>query len=118
MTRSSVDGIILMKSGTMLYGQLWLAVRLSEGAETAVLEVLGELSQCTGYVVLLYCDRGPSWRINTPAIRSFSPPNMINNNHPELIQTTSSHFAVAIAMAQAVFGLIKVCFSGRSHHSC
>ncbi|SJL13703.1 uncharacterized protein ARMOST_17151 [Armillaria ostoyae] len=36
-----------------------------------------------------------------------SPPNMINNNHPELIQTTSSHFAVAIAMVQAVFGLIK-----------
>ncbi|PBK99837.1 hypothetical protein ARMGADRAFT_1025947 [Armillaria gallica] len=32
---------------------------------------------------------------------------MINNNHPELIQTTSSHFAVAIAMAQAVFGFIK-----------
>ncbi|SJL04125.1 uncharacterized protein ARMOST_07485 [Armillaria ostoyae] len=32
---------------------------------------------------------------------------MINNNHPELIQTTSSHLAVAIAMTQAVFGLIK-----------
>ncbi|PBK69163.1 hypothetical protein ARMSODRAFT_957495 [Armillaria solidipes] len=32
---------------------------------------------------------------------------MINNNNPELIQTTSSHLAIAIAMAQAVFGLIK-----------
>ncbi|KAK0188550.1 hypothetical protein F5146DRAFT_1140072 [Armillaria mellea] len=32
---------------------------------------------------------------------------MINNNNPELFQTTSSHLAIAIAMAQAVFGLIK-----------
>ncbi|KAK0466912.1 uncharacterized protein EV420DRAFT_1635946 [Desarmillaria tabescens] len=32
---------------------------------------------------------------------------MITNNNTELIQTTSSHFAVAIAMAQAVFGLFK-----------
>ncbi|KAK0214891.1 hypothetical protein IW262DRAFT_249352 [Armillaria fumosa] len=32
---------------------------------------------------------------------------MIYNNNPELIQTTSSHLAVAIAMAQAVLGLIK-----------
>ncbi|KAK0239261.1 hypothetical protein EDD85DRAFT_535915 [Armillaria nabsnona] len=34
---------------------------------------------------------------------------MINNN--EFVQTTSSHFAVAIAMVQAVFGLIKSIFA-------
>ncbi|KAK0501644.1 hypothetical protein EDD18DRAFT_1143672 [Armillaria luteobubalina] len=32
---------------------------------------------------------------------------MIYNNNTELIQTTSSHLAIAIAMAQAVLGLIK-----------